>query len=104
MVHVYTEGSLVIISPKNIVFLYLKIYFVLGSSADPDEMPHYVTFHLDLLFCLPKYPFRGFPSTHSVNVRPNKKDKCVWVRGLNILGREGTHIFLKKKKNSWKKM
>ena len=81
MVHVYTEGLLVIISPKNIVFLYLKIYFVLGSSADRDEMPHYVAFHLGLLFCLPKYPFRGFPSTHNVNVRPNKKDKCVSGKG-----------------------
>ena len=37
----------------------MKIDFVLASSADPDEMPHYVAFHLGL-HCLPKHPFRGF--------------------------------------------
>ena len=31
---------------KNIVFLSLKIDFDLANSADPDEMPHYVAFHL----------------------------------------------------------
>ena len=35
---VYIEGSQVIISKKNIVFLSLKIDFVLANSADPDEM------------------------------------------------------------------
>ena len=44
---VYIKGSLVIIS-KNIVFLSLKIDIVLANRADPDEMPHYAAFHLDL--------------------------------------------------------
>ena len=65
---VYIEGSLVIISKKNI-FLSLKIefvlansagFFVLANSADPVEMPHDAAFHLGLHF-LPKYPLRGFP-------------------------------------------
>ena len=34
----------------------LKIVFVLANSADPDKMPQYVAFHLDLL-CLLKYLF-----------------------------------------------
>ena len=53
---VYIKGSQVIIS-KNI-FLSLKVDFVLANSADPDEMLHYVAFHLGC-HCLPKYPFRG---------------------------------------------
>ena len=52
------EGSQVIIS-ENIVFLTLKIDFVLAISADPDEMPHNASFHLSL-HCLPKYSFWGF--------------------------------------------
>ena len=36
--------------------MYLKIVFILENSADPDEMPPYVAFHLGL-HCLPKYPF-----------------------------------------------
>ena len=58
---VYIYGSHVIIS-KNIVFLSLKIGFVLVNSADPYLMQHYAAFHLGL-HCLPKYPFRGFRST-----------------------------------------
>ena len=56
---VETEGSQVINSKKkkNIEFLSLKINFVLANSVDPDEMQHYVTFHLGL-HCLPK--FKGF--------------------------------------------
>ena len=42
-----------------VVFLSLKIDFVLTNSADPDEMGHHSTFHLGF-HCLPKYPFRGF--------------------------------------------
>ena len=42
---------------KNVVFLALKIGFVLTNSADPDEMPHFVAFH-QRLHCLPKYPFK----------------------------------------------
>ena len=38
--------------------LSLKIVFVLANSVDPDEMPHYATFHLGL-HCLPKYSFRS---------------------------------------------
>ena len=34
------------------IFLSLQIYFVLANSADPDEMPSYVAFHLGL-HCLP---------------------------------------------------
>ena len=55
---VYIKGSQVIIS-KNIVFLSLMINIVLANSADPDEMPHYAAFHLDL-HCLARYLFRGF--------------------------------------------
>ena len=55
---VYIEGSHVIIS-KIMVFLSLKIDFVLANNADPDEMPHYAAFHLGL-HCSPKYPFWGF--------------------------------------------
>ena len=39
------------------MFLSLKIGFVSANSEDPDEMPHYVAFHLGL-HCLPKYLFR----------------------------------------------
>ena len=38
----------------------MKIDFE-GKQADPDEMPHFVAFHLGL-HCLQKYPFRGFQS------------------------------------------
>ena len=49
---IYTEGLQVKISKKKIVFLSLKVYFVLANSADPDEMPHYVALDLGL-HCLP---------------------------------------------------
>ena len=49
-------------SKINIEFLSLKVDFVLANSADPDEMLHYVAFHLGL-HCLPKYMFRSFRST-----------------------------------------
>ena len=32
--------------PKQIIFLLLKIDFVLANSADPDEMLHNAAFHL----------------------------------------------------------
>ena len=54
---IYNEGSQVIISPKNIVFLSLKIGFIIANSADPDEMLHNAAFHLGL-HCLTEYPFR----------------------------------------------
>ena len=45
-----------------IIFLSLKINFVTANSADADEMPCSVAFHLG--HCsLQKYPFWGFPST-----------------------------------------
>ena len=37
---------------NNIAFFSLKIIFVLANSEDPDEMPHYAAFNLDLLFVL----------------------------------------------------
>ena len=58
----YIEGSQVIISKKKYCSNSQKIDFVLVNSANPDEMPHYVAFHLGL-HCLSKYPFRGFWST-----------------------------------------
>ena len=30
-------------------FISLKIFFVVTNSVDPDEMPHYAAFNLDLL-------------------------------------------------------
>ena len=36
------------------IFLSLKIEYVSPNSADPDEMPHSVAFHLGL-HCLQKY-------------------------------------------------
>ena len=43
---------------NNDAFTSLKIVFIFANSADPDEMPPYVAFHLGL-HCLPdgKYPF-----------------------------------------------
>ena len=38
---------------NKIVFLSLKIIFVMANSVDPDEMQHDVTFHL-VLHCLQK--------------------------------------------------
>ena len=52
---VYIEGY----NLKIYIFLSRKIYFVLASSADPDEMPHDAAFLLGL-HCLPNFPFRGF--------------------------------------------
>ena len=42
------KGSQVL---KNLQFFSLKIIFVVTNSVDPDEMPHYAAFNLDLL-CL----------------------------------------------------
>ena len=52
---VYIEGSQAIIS-KNVIFLSLKIDFILGNSADPDEMPRNAAFHLGF-HGLPKYMY-----------------------------------------------
>ena len=63
MVHCICLGVTGYNFPKVIVFLSLKIDFVLAAnSADPDEMLYYVVFLL-VLHCLPKYPFRAFQST-----------------------------------------
>ena len=43
----------------SLIFLFLKIDFVLANSGDPDEMRHFRLFHLGLR-CLQKYLFRGF--------------------------------------------
>ena len=40
------------------IFLSLKIVFILTKSADPDEKPDNVTFHLGLHY-LTKYLFAG---------------------------------------------
>ena len=38
------------------IYLLLKIAFILANSADPDEMLHIAAVHLGL-HCLPKYLF-----------------------------------------------
>ena len=45
----------------NILFLSLKINFVLVDNADFDQMPHSVAYHL-VLHCLQNYLFKGFQS------------------------------------------
>ena len=42
---------------KHIVFFCLKIFFTFTNNVDPDEMQHYVAFHLAL------HCFRGFLNT-----------------------------------------
>ena len=42
----------------KIVFLSLKIVFVLANSVDPDKMLHYEAFDFGL-HCLSKYAFRS---------------------------------------------
>ena len=50
----YIEGLLVIISKKLVLFKLSEDFLFLASSVDPDEMLHYVAFHLGL-HCLSKY-------------------------------------------------
>ena len=45
-----------------IVFLSLNVVLIIANSVDPDEMQHYAAFYLGL-YCLPKFPFRGFQNT-----------------------------------------
>ena len=45
--------------PNYDVFKSLKIVLTSAKSAEPDEMQLYAAFHLGL-YCLQKYPFRGF--------------------------------------------
>ena len=51
---VYRDVSEVILF--NIVFLSLKVNFVLTNSVVPGKMPHYAAFHLGL-HCLQNYAF-----------------------------------------------
>ena len=37
-------------------------FFILTNSVDPDEMPHFMAFHLGLL-CLLKHPLMGLQYT-----------------------------------------
>ena len=53
---IYTMRKSLVMSSKNIVFVSLKNAFRLVNSADPDEMPHSVAFHLGI-HCLQKYRF-----------------------------------------------
>ena len=55
------------------------IIFVLSNSIDPDEMMHYLTFHLGL-HCFPKYLFL-FTSIQMVNMNTQL---CSGVSGLNF--------------------
>ena len=48
----YFKGSQVEF-PNNYVLQSLMIVFMIANSAGPDEMPHFVAFHLGL-HCLPK--------------------------------------------------
>ena len=45
-----------------LVLFWLKIFFTLTNSEDPDEMQQYEAFHLGF-HCLQKYSLRGFPNT-----------------------------------------
>ena len=45
---------------NKMVFLSLKIIFVLANSLDPDEMPHNAAIHLGL-HCLPTCTLRSIP-------------------------------------------
>ena len=44
------------------IFLSLKVVFILANNAEPVDVQHYAAFHLGL-YCLPKYPLRGFQCT-----------------------------------------
>ena len=53
MVHCNIEGSQFIILEKYCIFS-PKVDIALANSADPDELPQYVVFHL-AFHCLPKF-------------------------------------------------
>ena len=85
-------------SKKKIIFFSLKIYFILANSADPDEMPHNVAFHLGH-HCLPKYLIRGFSSiykglTYSC-FRP--QDKSVYQKIIFLISHQ-TYVLGTQKK------
>ena len=50
MVHCIIQGVTGLFSKQHCSFS-LEIIFVLANSVDPDEMPHYAAFNLNLL-CL----------------------------------------------------
>ena len=57
------EGSQIKFPP--IYFLPLKFDFVSANSADPDEIPHNLAFHLGL-HCLPRFQVsNGLRETHN---------------------------------------
>ena len=63
---VYIEGSQVIISKKCIIFLSLKMNFVLANSADLIVQilrKCSIMWHSSVIHCLPKYPVKGFWSS-----------------------------------------
>ena len=71
MVNCKYQGVTGFIFKNNVIYLSLKIDFVLANSADPNEMAHYVAFHL-CLHCLLKYPFCGLNwSTKKIDFQPN---------------------------------
>ena len=41
----YTSRGHRLLFPNKIIFLSLKIFYVLANGVDPDEMPHFVQFH-----------------------------------------------------------
>ena len=57
---------------KNIIFLPLKMEFILANRADLDKMPHYAAFHLGF-HCLPRYPFRGYRIVKRKHLRKIRK-------------------------------
>ena len=65
---------------KNIVFLSLKINFVLADNADPDEMRFYAAIHLDLQFA--KVPVMGFPIYKGFNTLQSIYTQFVWCHTL----------------------
>ena len=61
--NVTTEGPQVMISKIMLyIFHSLKINFYLLNSADPDEMPHFVAFHLGF-HCLSEYLLTGIQTS-----------------------------------------
>ena len=81
---VYIESSRVVIL-NEIVFLSLKIYFVLTNRADTDKMQRSAAFHLGL-HCSPKYPFTG---SQAANLNTN--GFFLWFDTIN-LGQSIVHI------------
>ena len=56
LIILYRRGSQVEVYEILMHFCHGDIFFILANRAGPDEMPHYVAFHLGL-HCLPKYLF-----------------------------------------------